>query len=174
MAGHSSEFYFKPEKVDTDEFNEALNNPADGINERVIDDVLSEIQSDFEGDGVDKDVLDLLKKLWLVKLHDKQASTPEPTPSKESSLKRSQPDVPIPVNLGARPKIFVASTQKPLKKKKIPQVDGPNDSSDDDEDERDVDDDDDDDDVSFQSNSQYCEFKMDLHFFKNHLISPGR
>merc|ERR1711902_321682 len=85
------------------------------------------------GDGVDKDVLDLLKKLWLVKLHDKQASTPEAGPSKESSVKRSQPDVPIPVNLGARPKIFVASSQKPLKKKKITQVDGPNDSSDDDD-----------------------------------------
>ena len=148
MAGHSSEFYFKPEKVDTEEFNQALNNPADGINERVIDDVLSELQTDFEDDGVDKDVLDLLKKLWLVKLHDKQASTPEAGPSKESSVKRSELDVPIPVNLGARPKIFVASSQKPLKKKKITQVDGPNDSSDDDDDERDVDDDDDDDDVS--------------------------
>jgi len=142
------EFYFKPRHIKSHEFLEAKNNPGEEVNEKVIDDVLNEVQPAFEEDGVSQDVLALLKKLWMIKLHERQnesSNTHEDCKNDESNTSSSA-DAPKPVNLGARPKSTLKNSQTVLKKK-IPQFDGPNDSSDDDEDiDGDVEEDDDDDD----------------------------
>ena len=143
-----AELFFNPEQIDAEAFLETTNNPADGINEKVIDDVLNEIQPDFEEDGVSEEVLILLKKLWLVKLHEKHNESPPIVPS-ASSVSSTSND-PKMENLGARPKstkLKCSIVPKTASKKKIPQLDGPNDSSDDDDERDDVEDDDDDDDI---------------------------
>ena len=140
------EFYFKPSHIKSHEFLEAKNNPGEEVNEKVIDDVLNEVQPAFEEDGVSQDVLALLKKLWMIKLHERQnesSNTHEDCKNDESNTSSSA-DAPKPVNLGARPKSTLKNSQTVLKKK-IPQFDGRNDSSDDDEDiDGDVEEDDDD------------------------------
>merc|ERR1711879_992878 len=95
----------------------------------------------------------MLKNLWLRKLNEREnndieeyESIPETeivaSPSRASTVEGSWPpwveEAPKPTNLGARPKIFDMSLPAELK---IPQLDGPNDSSDDDEDDDDDDDD---------------------------------
>merc|ERR1712001_701859 len=85
---------------------------------------------------------------WMIKLNERQnesSNTHEDCKNDESNTSSSA-DAPKPVNLGARPKSTLKNSPTVLKKK-IPQFDGPNDSSDDDEDiDGDVEEEDDDDD----------------------------
>jgi hypothetical protein len=146
-----SQVVFELSDVDPEEF---LASREDcNINERVIDDVLSEVQPTFAGEGVPADVLEMLKKLWLekLKIHTGKEDKDNAKSSRTDVQATMEEGAPKPVQLGARPKVPIASgsglkkTSKSKKKMTIHQVDGPNDSSDDD-DELDNDDDDDDDD----------------------------
>ena len=72
MAGADSVNHFEPRSINAKAFLSVAPNPADGINERVIDDVVNEVQPTFEEDGVPNDVLEMLKKLWLRKLNERE------------------------------------------------------------------------------------------------------
>ena len=72
MAGANSGTHFEPRSINAKAFLNIVPNPADGINERVIDDVVDEVQTTFEEDGVPNEVLEMLKNLWLRKLNERE------------------------------------------------------------------------------------------------------
>ena len=72
MAGANSGTHFEPRSINAEAFLNVVPNPADGINERVIDDVVDEVQTTFEEDGVPNEVLEMLKNLWLRKLNERE------------------------------------------------------------------------------------------------------
>lgn len=125
------DFAFDPSQIDSQEFLNSFENPSAKVSQEIIGDVVNEVQSAFEEEGVPPSVLEMLQKLWIQKLEQRnEASTSSEAAPKPAKLKKR-------------------------KIKKIQQLDGPNDSSDsdeeindevDDDDDNDSDDDDDDDD----------------------------
>jgi len=149
-------FVFNPETEDSHEFLESIENPSESVNKEIIEDVLAEIQPSFEEDGIPPGVLELLQKLWIGKLEKLQEGRELNESFSSDASFHGFPSAPVPDG----PSIAVSSRSqgavpKKLKKPKIMQVDGPNDSSDsdenddndeiDDDDDNDSDDDDDDD-----------------------------
>ncbi len=138
------DFLFEPENVDIEDFKDKLENPAAGVNKKIIKEVVAEITPAFEEEGVPAAVIDLLKKLWIQKLEMRHESL-----GQESDESFHGFDEPTPSTSGAaRPASLKKSTEK------MQQLDGTNDSSDsdeeinediDDDDDNDSDDDDDDD-----------------------------
>jgi len=166
-------FVFKPESEQSHEFLQTIDNPSEGINEEIINEVVAEIQPAFDEDGVPPDVLALLQKLWIGKLKkldgmkldasfssdsdgsfrgfsDIETEMPsKPVVSQDDSDNDSFHGFPeIETPLPPRP-VMSRTTGAVPKKPKIQQVDGPNDSSDSEEELKsndEIDDDDDDDD----------------------------
>ena len=101
MAGADSVNHFEPRSINAKAFLSVAPNPADGINERVIDDVVNEVQPTFEEDGVPNEVLEMLKNLWLRKLNERENDIEEyetipeteivASPSRASTVEGSWP-----------------------------------------------------------------------------------
>ena len=139
----SKEYHFTPEDMNAKEFAKRHKNPAEGINGRIIDDVVSELGPAFESEGVPPSVLQLLKQLWITKLENKEPEEDLEADESESSFsgftdqELAQVEAPKPASLGARPKVRFTMAEN------IHQLDGTNDSS---SDEEEIDNDDQDDD----------------------------
>jgi len=181
-----AKFVFKPESIESEEFLKSIENPSEGVNEEIINEVVAEIQPAFEEDGVPPDVLALLQKLWIGKLKklskvnldgmnesfssdgsfpgfpdssdelfhgfsdvETPASKPATTSQFDSDNESFHGFPAVEQPLPPRPAVVRSQTGAVLKKPKIQQVDGPNDSSDSEEELKsndEIDDDDDDDD----------------------------
>ena len=83
-----SSFTFNPRKIDTEDFLEGQDNPGKEFSIRVIRDVIGDLQTDFQRDGVPEEVLELLERSWLLRLKIGPLKHDKPSPQSKSVVSK--------------------------------------------------------------------------------------
>merc|ERR1711862_395870 len=77
-----------PRKIDTEDFLEGQDNPGKEFSIRVIRDVIGDLQTDFQRDGVPEEVLELLERSWLLRLKIGPLKHDKPSPQSKSVVSK--------------------------------------------------------------------------------------